>query len=53
MALRPTGKWSSSVHAFTQPEAGNDPSKGVAYNESADKRSWAAMQDFFNEIFKK
>jgi dienelactone hydrolase len=45
-------KYSGAVHAFTQPEAGNDPSKGVAYNASADKRSWAAMQGFFNELFK-
>ena len=29
-----------AVHAFTQKEAGNDPSKGMAYNEVADKVSW-------------
>jgi len=46
-------KYAGAVHAFTQPDAGNDPSKGVAYNESADKRSWIAMKDFFNEIFAK
>jgi dienelactone hydrolase len=40
------------VHSFTNPEAGNDPSKGVAYNEAADKRSWAAMKQFFAEIFR-
>ena len=39
--------YSGAVHAFTNPDAGNDPSKGVAYNEKADKRSWEAMQDFF------
>lgn len=44
--------YSGAVHAFTQPLAGNDPSKGVAYNERADKRSWVAMRDFFNELFK-
>jgi dienelactone hydrolase len=43
--------YSGAVHAFTQPSAGNDPSRGVAYNERADKRSWQAMKDFFNEIF--
>jgi len=43
--------YSGAVHAFTQPMAGNDPSRGVAYNERADKRSWIAMQDFFKEIF--
>lgn len=44
--------YSQAVHAFTNPAAGNDPSKGVAYNENADKRSWQAMIDFFNEILK-
>lgn len=39
-----------AVHSFTQPMAGNDNSKGAAYNEKADKRSWAAMKDFFAEI---
>jgi dienelactone hydrolase len=43
--------YSGAVHAFTQPMAGNDPSKGAAYNEHADKRSWIAMKDFFHEIF--
>lgn len=44
--------YSGAVHAFTQPMAGSDNSKGAAYNESADKRSWAAMSQFFSEIFK-
>lgn len=43
--------YSNAVHAFTQNEAGNDNSKGAAYNEKADKRSWQAMKDFFAEIF--
>jgi dienelactone hydrolase len=45
-------KYSGAVHAFTNPGAGNDPSKGAAYNERADKRSWVAMKDFFEEIFR-
>ncbi len=45
-------KYSDAVHAFTNPAAGNDNSKGVAYNERADKRSWVAMKDFFEEIFR-
>ncbi len=45
-------KYSGAVHAFTNPAAGNDNSKGAAYNELADKRSWVAMRDFFQEIFK-
>jgi len=43
--------YSEAVHSFTQPMAGNDNSKGAAYQEKADKRSWKAMNTFFNEIF--
>jgi dienelactone hydrolase len=43
--------YGGAVHSFTVPEAGNDPSKGMAYNEKADKRSWEAMKTFFTEIF--
>ncbi|MFB3893811.1 MAG: dienelactone hydrolase family protein [Phycisphaerae bacterium] len=42
----------SAVHGFTNDANGSDPSKNVAYNEKADKRSWQAMKDFFAEIFK-
>lgn len=45
--------YSGAVHAFTQKSAGDDPSKGVAYNAAADGRSWQAMKDFFSEIFGK
>jgi dienelactone hydrolase len=45
--------YGNTVHAFTDPAAGNDNSKGAAYNEKADKRSWIAMQDFFREILPK
>jgi dienelactone hydrolase len=44
--------YSGAVHSFTRKDAGNDNSKGVAYNERADKRSWEAMKVFFNELFK-
>lgn len=40
-----------AVHSFTKKAAGNDPSKGQAYNETADKESWAEMKKFFKEIF--
>jgi dienelactone hydrolase len=40
------------VHSFTNPASGSDPSRGVAYNEKADKRSWEHMKAFFAEIFK-
>ncbi len=44
--------YAGAVHAFTEPTAGNDISKGVAYNEAADRRSWQHMKDFFAEILK-
>jgi len=44
--------YANAVHSFTNPDAGNDNSKGAAYNEKADKRSWEAMKQFFAEIFK-
>jgi len=43
--------YGNAVHSFTNPEAGNDPSKGVAYNQSADKRSWQAFESFLKEAF--
>ena len=43
-------KYGNAVHAFTNPAAGNDNSKGAAYNKKADRRSWQAMKDFFDEI---
>jgi dienelactone hydrolase len=43
--------YANAVHRFTNPEAGNDPSKGVAYNKQADERSWEAMKAFYKEIF--
>jgi dienelactone hydrolase len=45
-------QYGGAVHSFTQPMAGNDNSKGAAYNEKADKRSWEAMKQFLAEIFK-
>ncbi len=44
--------YQGAVHAFTQKEAGNDNSKGVAYNEDADRQSWLEMKSFFAELFK-
>lgn len=43
--------YGNAVHGFTNPEHGNDPSKGAAYNKEVDKRSWEAMKAFFKEIF--
>ncbi len=44
-------KYAKAVHSFTNPDAGNDNSKGAAYNADADRRSWEAMKSFFKEIF--
>lgn len=45
--------YGGAVHAFTQKGAGNDPSKGAAYDAKADQRSWEDMKQFFAEIFPK
>lgn len=42
--------YGGAVHAFSNPGAGNDPSRGAAYDEKADKRSWEAMKDFLKEV---
>jgi dienelactone hydrolase len=44
--------YSGAVHSFTNPDADKYSIKGIAYNEKADKRSWGAMRQFFNELFK-
>jgi len=44
--------YSGTVHSFTDPSAGNDPSKGAAYNPVSDKRSFLAMTDFLQEMSK-
>jgi dienelactone hydrolase len=46
-------KYGGAVHSFTIVGAGNDNSKGAAYNATADRRSWKAMEDFFAELFAK
>lgn len=42
--------YANAVHAFTEKSAGNDKSKGVAYNEKADKRSWQHLLLFLQEV---
>ena len=44
--------YGGAVHSFTNPAAGNDKSKGAAYDARADRRSWEAMKAFFAEILK-
>ncbi|MEL1254007.1 dienelactone hydrolase family protein [Flavobacterium sp. DGU38] len=45
--------YANSVHSFTNPEAGNDNSKGAAYNAVAAKRSFEHLKLFLNEVLKK
>lgn len=42
-------EYPDAVHAFTNPQAGNDKSKGAAYNRSADRESWEAFEHFLKE----
>jgi len=44
--------YGGAVHSFTDWNAGDDNSKGAAYNKRADQRSWEAMKQFFAELFK-
>lgn len=44
--------YGGAVHSFTNPDAGSDNSKGAAYNDKADRRSWEALKLFLSEIFK-
>ena len=46
-------QYGGAVHSFTDKTAGDDNSKGQAYNENADRRSWKAMTDFLTEVFGK
>ena len=39
------------LHGFTNPDNKNPVMKGVGYDEKADRRSWQAMQNFFNDVF--
>lgn len=41
--------YGNTVHSFTNPDAGNDPSKGAAYNELSAKRAWEQMKNFLKE----
>jgi dienelactone hydrolase len=43
-------QYSGAVHSFTDKRAGSENSKGAAYNEAADRRSWQAMRNFFEEV---
>jgi dienelactone hydrolase len=44
-------QYGNAVHGFTDLDAGSDNSKGAAYNELADKRSWIAFTTWLAEVF--
>ncbi|RMG67789.1 MAG: dienelactone hydrolase family protein [Nitrospirae bacterium] len=44
--------YGKTVHSFTNPASGDDPSVGVAYNPYADRHSWQLMKEFLEEVFK-
>ena len=41
-----------AVHGFTVKAAGDDPSKGMDYDEKADLRSWRMLEGYLTEAFK-
>jgi dienelactone hydrolase len=43
--------YSGAAHAFTNPQAGNHPETGAAYNPVATERALKAVRDFFEELF--
>lgn len=43
----------NAVHSFTVPAADKVGIPGIAYNEAADRRSWAMMSQLFRESFGK
>jgi len=43
--------YGGTVHSFTNPDAASIGAAGIAYNKSADERSWHAMASFFAEVF--
>lgn len=42
--------YSGVMHAFTLPDA-NAPEHGAQYQPAAERRSWLAMKNFFDELF--
>lgn len=45
-------KFGGAVHSFTDVGAGSDPSKGAAYDERADRRSWKMTRLVLDSITK-
>ena len=43
-------QYGGAVHAFSDPGAGDDPSRGAAYDERAARRAWSATLSFLGEV---
>ena len=43
--------YGNAKHSFTNPGADRHSMAALAYNPTADRRSWENMKQFFNEIF--
>jgi dienelactone hydrolase len=46
-------EFEGAVHSFTVKAAGNDPSKGMAYNDEADEASWELWTEALERAFRK
>jgi dienelactone hydrolase len=44
--------YGNASHAFMNPEA-HDPKSGLLYDELTARRAWQAMNNFFDEVFKR
>jgi dienelactone hydrolase len=42
--------YGGAVHAFTNPDSGDDPSTGAAYDPVAARRAWEDMKRFLEEV---
>jgi len=42
--------YGGAAHGFTNPAAGKIGLPGLGYNAAADRRSWAAMRELFDEV---
>jgi dienelactone hydrolase len=44
--------YGGAEHSFTNPDAASAGMAGVAYHEPTDRRSWQAMVELFDEVFR-
>ena len=43
--------YGNAAHSFTNPGADGSLNPAIKYEAVADRRSWAAMRNFFEEVF--